>query len=223
MKKEYHKAKEMRQNGKSYAEINKVLNVPTSTLSLWFANEPWSQAVRKKRTLQAAREASVRAKHLPKAVRQYWQNIHSQYRTEATRNFLELSKQASFLAGIVLYWARGDVSPANSQVRFTSNDSEMIRAFHSFLIDNKLADQEQIKLRLLLYPDLIDNVQKNTWAKLLGIPVNLFQKSIIIKRTKKTKRFSSGSCMILVHSRKLKEKLLKWIELYQGMLYNAKM
>jgi len=34
------------------------------------------------------------------------------------------------------------------------------------------------------------------------------------------KRFSAGSCMIIIHSRKLKEKLLKWIELYRAMLYN---
>src|SRR3989344_2824310 len=222
MRKERHKAEEMRKNGRSYAEISNVLKIPKSTLSLWFANEPWSQTVRKKRTYEAARKASIRARQLPKAVRRYWQNIHTQYRTEAAQDFLALSKQAHFLAGIVLYWTRGDTSPANSQVRFTSNDPDMIRAFHSFLLNNNLADQDHIKMRLLLYPDLIDNVQKSTWARVLGIPTATFQKSIIIKRAKKTKRFSSGSCMILIHSRKLKEKLLKWIELYQGMLYNAK-
>ena len=222
MRIERKKAEEMRKNGKSYAEINHALKVPKSTLSLWFANEPWSKAVRKKLASQAANEARIRSKQLPKAVRQYWQNIHAQYRTEAVHDFLELSKQAHFLAGIVLYWTRGDTSPSNSQVRFTSNDPEMVKTFYSFLINNNMATQDQTKIRLLLYPDLIDTVQKNTWSKYLGIPVSAFQKTIIIKRAKKTKRFSAGSCMILIHSRRLKEKLLKWIELYQGILYNSK-
>ncbi|MEK7583151.1 MAG: hypothetical protein AAB483_01970 [Patescibacteria group bacterium] len=222
MRKERQKAKEMREAGKSYTEISKKFGVPKSTLSSWFSQETWSQKVRTQRTSQAAQEAKVRARQLPKAVRRYWQGVHNQYRTEAIKDFLELSKQARFLAGIVLYWTRGDTSSANSQVRFTSNDHEMIRAFRSFLLTNELANEEQIKMRLILYPDLIDSVQKSTWAKLLGIPAALFQKSIIIKRAKTTKRFSSGSCMILIHSRKLKEKLLKWIEIYQGMLYNPK-
>ena len=220
MRKERHKAEEMRKNGRSYAEISNVLKIPKSTLSLWFANEPWSQTVRKKRTYEAARKASIRARQLPKAVRRYWQNIHTQYRTEAVHDFLELSKQAHFLAGIVLYWTRGDTSPANSQVRFTSNDAEMVRAFYSFLTNNRLTENNQIKIRRVLYPDLIDTVQKSTWARLLGIPASVFQKSIIIKRVHKMKRFSAGSCMIIIHSRKLKEKLLKWIELYRAMLYN---
>ena len=222
MRNDRKKAEELRKKGKSYTEISRALNVSKSTLSLWFAQEVWSQVVRKKRTAQAAHEARNRVRQLPKAVRQYWQNVHTQYRTEAVRDFLALSKQAVFLGGIMLYWTRGDTSPSNSQVRFTSSDPEMVRLFYSFLVQNNLATQEQIKIRLLLYPDIIDTVQKNTWSKLLNIPISTFQKSIIIKRVKKTKRFSSGSCMILVHSRKLKEKLLKWIELYQGILYNAK-
>jgi len=221
MRIERQKAAEMRKNGKSYSEISQSLNIPKSTLSLWFANEPWSQAVRKKRAAQATDDARRRVKQLPRAVRQYWQNIRGQYRNEAVQDFLELSKQSLFLAGIMLYWTRGDTSHENSQVRLTSGDSDMIRAFRTFLLTNGLATEEQIKMRLVLYPDLIENVQKSTWSRLIGITNGDFQKSIIIKRRgKDVKRFSSGSCMILVHSRKLKEKLLKWIELYKAMLYN---
>lgn len=219
MRKEYQKAKEMRLKGSSYAEIAHALHLPKSTLSLWFAHEPWSQTVRKKRTMRALDETRVRARQLPKAIRQYWQRVRTGYQTEAIKDFLELSKQALFLAGITLYWSRGDSSPKNSQVRFTSSDPDMVKLFYVFLIHNKLASHEQIKMRLMLYPDLIESVQKKMWSRLLGISDALFQNSIIIKREKKSKRFSSGSCMILVHSRKLKEKLLKWIELYQGILY----
>ncbi|OGN27932.1 MAG: hypothetical protein A3A33_04180 [Candidatus Yanofskybacteria bacterium RIFCSPLOWO2_01_FULL_49_25] len=222
MRKERQKAKELRAAGKSYTEIGKKFGIPKSTLSSWFAHEEWSQAIRRKRTAQAAQEAKVRVRQLPQAVRQYWQNIRNQHRVDAARDFLELSKQAIFLAGIVLYWTKGDTSPENSQVRFTSSDPEMIKAFYTFLDVNKLVPKTKIKMRLLLYPDLIDSVQRSTWSKLLGIPSDSFQKSIIIKRMKKMKRFSSGSCMILIHSRALKEKLLKWIELYQGLLYTAK-
>jgi len=221
MRNERQKAREMRIAGKSYAEIGKKLNLPKSTLSSWFSSETWSQKIRENRTIQARAQAKIRAKELPRAARQYWQNIHRQYRTEAVDDFRSLSRQALFLAGIVLYWTRGDISPANSQVRFTSNDPEMIRAFRSFLVSNSLALENDIKMRLILYPDLIDSVQKSMWSRFLNVPSSSFQKTILIKRIKKTKRFSSGSCMLLIHSRKLKEKLLKWIEIYQGMLYNS--
>ena len=150
MRKERGKAKEMRLKGNSYAEISKKLGIPKGTLSLWFKNEPWSQAVRKKRTTQAAHEAKIKVKQLPKAVRQYWQGIRSQYQTEAVKDFRELSRQALFLAGITLYWTRGDISPANSQVRFTSSDPDMIKLFYSFLMQNKLVLRDQIKMRLIL-------------------------------------------------------------------------
>mgnify|MGYP003395857131 CR=1 FL=1 len=45
-----------------------------------------------------------------------------------------------------------------------------------------------------------------------------FKKSIYIKGRHSTKRLSYGVCTIVVNSRALKERLLKWLELYQHNL-----
>ena len=74
---------------------------------------------------------------------------------------------------------------------------------------------EKISLRLIIYPDLIDQVQKNLWSKSTKIPQNCFKKSTTIQGRHPTKRNSYGVCIITVYSRQLKEKIFKWLDLSQ--------
>jgi len=96
-------------------------------------------------------------------------------------------------------------------------DPNILKVFYAFLREVKVP-AEKIRLWLLLYPDLVDSVQKNFWSKLLGIPSGRFTKSIFIKGRSPAKRLSYGVCNIEVYSRELKEKLLQWLELLQDDL-----
>ena len=80
------------------------------------------------------------------------------------------------------------------------------------------AQKDKIKIWLLLYPDLIDTVQKNFWSKTVGISMEQFNKSIFIRGKRPTKRLSYGVCNIEVYNRGLKEKIMKWLELYKREL-----
>jgi len=94
----------------------------------------------------------------------------------------------------------------------------MIKIFNLFLTRVLEIPSEKISAWLLLYPDLVDSVQKNFWSKATGLSLDQFKKSIYIKGHHTRKRLSYGVCTIVVSSRALKERILKWLELYQDFL-----
>lgn len=209
------KAEHLRRLGNSYSEISKKLSIPKSTLSSWFKNEPWSKKVYSKLRLQNYRDAQKRSIKLAKALRNHWASQKEEFQLQAKKEFPVLRSHPLFLPGVILYWCNGELSPSNSQVRFSNSDPNMMRFMFTFFSSVLSIPRTNIHTRLVLYPDLVESVQKKVWSKHLNIPIANIEKSIIIKHTGK-KRFSSGSCIFLIYSRKLKERLMKWIELYQA-------
>ena len=155
---------------------------------------------------------------MSQANRERWRIKHEEYRTAASREFEKLKNDPLFLAGIMLYWGEGEKQPKSSQVRLGNSEPDMLKIFYLFLTKVLKINQEKISAWLLLYPDLIDPVQKNFWSKVTGIPLNNFKRSIYINGRHPSKRLSYGVCTIVVSSRALKERILKWLELYQNHL-----
>lgn len=218
MRKDKEKAIELRRQNKSYKFISRELDIPIGTLAGWFRNEPWSQEIRDRLGREASLSFPKKLKNIIAANKKRWAEIHETYRQEATKEFLKLKNDPLFLAGIMLYWGEGEKVPKSSSVRLTNSEPEMIRIFNLFLTKKLQISPEKISAWLLLYPDLIDSVQKNFWSKATGLSVDRFKKSIYIKGRHPTKRLSFGVCTIFVSSRALKERMLKWIELYQDFL-----
>ncbi len=211
-------ATELRRSGKSYKAIHKEINVPLSTLSGWFKNEEWSMEIRDRLGKEQSLAFPKKLEAMVKANKKRWADIHETYRQEASKEFLKLKGDPLFLAGIMLYWGEGEKQQKSSQVRLSNSEPEMIRIFNLFLTKSLKISPDKISTWLLLYPDLVDSVQKNFWSKATGLSLSQFKKSICIKGRHPTKRLSYGVCYITVNSRALKEKVLKWLELYQDYL-----
>lgn len=152
------------------------------------------------------------------ANRERWKLKHEEYRTAAIKEFGRLKEDPLFWAGLMLYWAEGEKQSKSSQVRLGNSDPEMIKIFYLFLSKSLKISPDKISACLLLYPDLIDSVQKNYWSKTTGIPLEKFKKSIYIKGRHTRKRLSFGVCTVFVSSRALKERILRWITLCQNHL-----
>lgn len=205
----------LRRLGQSYTEINQKLGIPRSTLGGWFKNEPWSQEIRDRLGAEVSLAFPQKLAQIVKANKKRWAVWHEQCREEAIREFPRLKDDPLFLAGIMLYWGEGSRNPASSQVKLANSDPAMIRLFCIFLKRALSVPDEKVKIWLLLYPDLVDSVQKSFWSMAAGIPLSQFNKSIYITGKHPTKRLSYGVCHVTVSSRQLKEKILKWIELCQ--------
>ena len=218
MRKDKEKAVELRRQNKSYKFISRELNIPLGTLAGWFRNELWSQEIRDKLGIEQSLSFPKRLQAMMKANKERWSKIHQNYRDQAKNEFVTLKDSPLFIAGLMLYWGEGSKGPKGSQVKLANTDPVMIRIFYSFLKDIIAVPKEKIHIWLLLYPDLLDTVQKNFWSKATGVPLSQFKNSIYIQGRHPTKRLSYGVCNIYVSSREFKEKIITWIDLCQRIL-----
>jgi|SRR3989338_50343 len=216
MRKDKEKAFELRHQNKSYKFISRQLDIPLGTLAGWFKNELWSQDIRDSLGQKTSLAFPDNLNRMVAANKKRWADLRESYREAAVKEFAKLRDSPLFLCAIMLYWGTGEKSQKSPRVKLTSSDPGMIKIFYKFLVEVAAIPREKISAWLLLYPDLIDSVQKNFWSKATGIPFEKFTKSTYIKGKHHTRRLSYGVCSIQVSSRALKERLLEWIELYQN-------
>lgn len=213
MRKDRENVFELRRKNKSYKYISRELKIPISTISSWLKNEPWSQEITAELSAQVSWLNPKNLELLVRANKERWRIKHEEYRNAAIREFPRLKTNPLFIAGIMLYWGEGEKQQKSSMVRLGNSEPEMLKTFNLFLTKVLKISSDKICAWLLLYPDLVDSVQKNFWSKATGIPLTQFKKSIFIKGKHPTKRLSYGVCTIFVSSRALKERILKWLEL----------
>jgi hypothetical protein len=218
MNKNKEKAFELRRLGKSYKAIQKELYIPLSTLSDWFRNEEWSKKIRDQLGKEQSLSFPEKLRAIVKANKERWAKIHQDYRTAGEQEFELLKNNPLFLAGIMLYWGEGNKGQKGSQLKLANTDPMMIRLFYRLLKDIIKVPKDKIHIWLLLYPDLVDEMQKRFWSRATSVPLSQFKRSIYIKGRHPTKRLSYGVCNIYVSSREFKEKMMVWLDLCQKML-----
>ncbi len=218
MRKDKEKAIELRHQNRSYKSISRELNIPIGTIAGWFKDELWSQDIRDKLGAKASMAFPTKLVAIQKANRARWAKKYKEYKLNAESQFSQFKNDPLFISGLMLFWGEGNKSPKDSTVRLANSDPAMIRIFYNFLTNTMGVDPNKIKIHLLLYPDLVDEMQKSFWSKAIGIPLSQFIKSTYIKGRHPTRRLSYGVCMIYVCSRELKDKILVWLNLYQKIL-----
>ncbi|MEK7582501.1 MAG: hypothetical protein AAB452_01410 [Patescibacteria group bacterium] len=218
MRKDKEKAVALRRQGNSYKKIRDELGISTSTLASWFKNQPWSKVIKARLSAEVSLTNPRALQLMAQANHERWKMKHGEYRAAAVQDFERLKNDPLFLAGIMLYWGEGEKQSKSSVVRLGNSEPEMIRIFNLFLTRVLKISPEKISAWLLLYPDLVDAVQKKFWSKATGISMDRFKKSIYINGRRPQKRLSYGVCTLSVNSRALKERVLKWLELYQDFL-----
>lgn len=218
MNKNREKAFELRRTGLSYKQIHRELGIPLGTLAGWFKNQPWSKEIKNRLSAEVSVKNAESLQLMAHANRERWKQKNEEYRLAGVREFERLKNDPLFLAGIMLYWGEGEKKPTSSIVRLGSGEPEMIRVFNLFLIKMLGISPEKISAHLLLYPDLVEAVQKNFWSKAVGVSADRFKKAAYLKTRTNSRRLSYGVCTLTINSRGLKERILKWIELSQDLL-----
>jgi hypothetical protein len=205
-------AVKLRREGKSYNEISKELGIPKSTLSGWFHKHPTSERIRKMLTSPRNKAVAERIKRFAANNKLRWQRWREEARIEAERDFTALSRSRLFVTGIMLYWAEGDSNPKNP-LRFTNTDPRMISLYVRFLTDTLSIPPYKLRVALVVYPDLSKTKCTAFWSKVTALPHAQFYKPQVIKGRSTKKRLPNGICSIVLGSRQMKEKVIKWIDL----------
>lgn len=210
MRKDKEEAIALRKNGKSYREIKERLSVPKSTLSGWLSGFDWSVEVGKTNLAGVQAQNAIRLKDLNNVRGANLERLYGEARIEAVQEFTELKNNLIFLAGILIYWGEGDKVSRN-HVRISNTDPLMIKIFTLFLERIINIPQDRIKISLLIYPDLDDNICRKYWSEKIGLSDSNFYKTSTIVGRHTTKRVQYGVCSIGISSRYLKEKMKVWM------------
>ncbi len=203
---------------KSYNEIAKELNVAKSTLSEWFKNDKESALIKKQLSDKTSERVARRIAAMVAGNQIRWEAWREAARVEARKEFMLLKKQRLFVAGVMLYWGEGDSKQGNP-FRFTNTNAKMMALFVRFLIAILKVPRENLRVTMILYPDLYEEECKKYWSTSIKVPREQFYKTQYIKgRSHPTKRLAHGICMIMCGGRQLKEKMFVWIDLLSSFL-----
>ncbi len=212
MRHDQPQAFELRKQGKTYREIEKLLNVSRSTLCEWFKNQEWSKHIKKSNTKKQVRVSIENLNKMNDARRVMLEKKYKNILEEAEKEFQTYKNDPLFMAGLMVYAGEGDKSSRNL-IRISNSEFYLHLVFIRFSERFLNIGRDKIKVWLLLYPDLEIENCINIWSEKLKISRLNFNKSQIIFGKSKMRRLQYGVGNSIISSTSLKKKVMKWLEL----------
>ncbi|MBP7831935.1 MAG: hypothetical protein KA028_02895 [Candidatus Pacebacteria bacterium] len=172
-----NKAKALRLQGYSYSQINELIPVSKSTLSLWLKdiryvpNKSSLEKIKKSREKITAHRKNAQSVSLENAQKLAKSDIGN------------LSDRDIFMLGIGIYIGEGTKS--NGIIRIINANPSIIRFAMTWLKTITGLSDENFRLRLHLYPDNNVRASEDYWSGQLGLPKKFFHKTYIDIRTNK--------------------------------------
>jgi len=202
---------ELRKQGKTYREIQKLIGVSRSTLCEWFKNEEWSKHIKKSNTMKHIKRSTEHLLKMNESRRIMLEKKYKDTENEAEKEFEIYKNNPLFMAGLMLYAGEGDKLDKGT-IRLANIDFNLHKVFIKFCEKFLKTDRNMIKISLLLYPDLNINICIQKWSSELAIPKKNFYKTQIIQGRLKTRKLHFGVGTTIILDSFLKRKLLLWIE-----------
>lgn len=212
---------QLRRQGRSYNEIRETLGVPKSTLSDWLRDIKWSVTIKSNLSELAKEKSAVRIRYLNGIRGRHLAKIYREARSEAKKEFEIFKFHPTFISGVSIYWGEGDKATKHL-IRVGNIDPLMIKLFVKFLREICGIPRGKIRSHVLLYPDLNPNKCSKYWIKQSGLPLESFNKYVVIQGRHKTRRLPYGVCYVTVSSAYLKEKMFVWLALLPKELIKGK-
>ena len=205
------RARELRTQGWSYNDILQEVSVSKSTLSLWLRDIPLTdeQIAALLSKQDAGREKFIRSTTSRRNDR--W----AEYHAEAEAEYAELSKAPAFMFGLALYIGEGSKTQPNS-LRFANCDPRVIRRGLQFFLKIGLL-MPQIRCAVHLHPNLDVAEAEAYWQEATGLlPLQFYKTTVALSRAStgnKTNVQRYGTCHLVAHQTRTRQKLAKWMEL----------
>jgi len=203
------KAIRLRKLGKSYSEIRKQVKVSKGTLSLWLRDIKLTPKQEKRLYIE------LRQKNAYKMAK-----INQRKRIERTKKILKEAKEEVsscfknplFLAGLMLYWAEGDKSEREENVKFSNSDPAMIKLMMSWFRKICKVPEERLRINIHIHNLLCRKDVEQYWSKLTNIPLRQFYKTQIKPTSLKHRKnpLYNGTCTIRTGNRNLFRRIKGW-------------
>lgn len=209
------KAIELRKQGKTYSEIQKIIPISKSCLSYWLRDTKLNMW-QLKRIYQ--KNLEIRRKFID-------YNQFKRKQAIATKNYISqlaqreikrISRRELKLIGAALYWAEGTkISVRGGLISFTNSDAVMIKLIMRWFREICKVPESKFRLRTQIHDHKRLETIEMYWSRLTGIPLRQFTAPILrISKTSQKKRgniLPYGVLNIRVSDVKLFSKILGWI------------
>ncbi|MGH2663787.1 MAG: helix-turn-helix domain-containing protein [Actinomycetota bacterium] len=212
----------LRRQGRSYREIEKILGVSKSSLSLWLKDVPLTAEHRQALSDRWRDVNQRRADSIHAASRARHQGLID----EAAAQIGPLSERDLFLAGVVAYWAEGSkTKPWGSRrsVDFTNSDPHLVTLFLLWLRLMAIP-HEDLTFRLHIHETADVNAALRFWSKVVDVPPNQFLRTTLKHHNPRTNRKNVGreyrGCLVVRVRRSLdlNARIEGW---FRGLVGNA--
>lgn len=203
-------ARELRARGMSYSEIQKVLPIPRSTLSMWLRKIEFSELHKfrlKKKRLQAGLAA------IEKRKKERRQEIF-EIRRSAAQDITQITKHELWLSGLLLYWSCSPMRNINEYrkgVRFSNSNPDLVKFFLKWLIE--VGNIERDDIMFDLFVSEVDKHRESFiishWVRITGFPLKFFSHIYYLKNKTRSKRSSRFFGLGLLQIRVKRSSLLQ--------------
>lgn len=173
--------KNLRETGHSIPEISKILGLPKSSVSRHVKGIQIKSEFRQ-RWLDRRNASQIISER-----QQVLANI------KAGELVPGINQQSLALMAAALYWAEG----AKKDFSLTNSDPEMVRVFVTILKKVFKIKNEEIKISIRLYDDLIKKEAVNFWSRVVGVDLHN-NVSINILKGKKNGKLKYGMCRVRI-------------------------
>ncbi len=212
LEEKYAQAIEFRKRNFTYSEIAKIVDVSTSTVSVWLKDKSFSKKIKEENTKRAAKDNVKRIGLINKARKAERTRTYADAIKSAETEYRHYKKDALFIAGLMIYVGEGD-NKDRRLIRMANARMDRHLIFMKFLIAYLGVESSKIRFWLLLYPDLDEVSCMKKWSKYLRLPVSQFYKNQVIAGRSKKRTLHNGVGNIIIGNTVLKQKLNRWIEL----------
>ncbi|MFJ5777812.1 helix-turn-helix domain-containing protein [Streptomyces sp. NPDC093094] len=201
------RARELRQQGWTYNQIQAELGCSKSSVSLWVRDLPHPEpkcTPEERRARMNAGLARLRASQ---------DREREETKRTAAAAVGKLSDRELFLVGVGLYWAEGSKDKPydrRENACFVNSDPGMIKVFLAWL-DLLGIERERLRFRVMIHENADAFGAESFWAELAGADRSTFSKTTLKKHNPKTIRKNVGDsyrgCLVV--------KVLKSADLYR--------
>ncbi len=219
MRKDKTQAISLRKEGKSYSQIQQILPIPKSTLSLWLKDIPLSNSAKsllKKRSTKGIENLIARNKNQTLLAK----NRAKKVKVQAIQEFKKLKSNPFFILGLSLYWAEGYKKGAYGSkwkcLDFTNSDPIMIQCMLRFFYTFLPVKKDNIKIQIIAHANIDIEKSMLFWEDITGIPEKQFIKTSLpnIKEGNKKHHplLTHGTVHVRIYKVILFYQVIGWIE-----------
>ena len=214
-----NKALKLRRAGRSINEIATKLDIPKSTVSMWCRDiQLGPKQIERLAKRQESGSYKGRMKFLERVRKERIREIKI-LREQGIREIGKLNKRDLFISGVAMYWSEGYTYSGGEQVGFTNSDPKMILLMLKWFKEICKVPDDKFSLQVKINKIHKNRVREveNYWFKLTAIPLQQFNKTVLIKsKVKKSYPNSDthyGTLRLTVRQgTKLRRKINGWIE-----------